>query len=691
MADEVFHEADREVVVDSKMAENSMEVLDIMRKECVNTKGLCGMKSKFYLSGESENYGAKFRVNGVGLRVHASENCDEHVSEFSTDFKSLCSNGDDSVRKKRCTDRYDSSESSDSGVAALSSTDCSTSSGNSDITEPGSPYSSPSSSSALLRSPASSAAASDESDDSRTGSPPVVVPEAAVAAPPPDEAPPPDPWLPGNWVDDAGGGGGVVGGKRLFSSGAFKRAGSYQGHFQSVNQGFQGKKVAKEAEEVKPPPPAPRAFHHHHHHQQQGKITEYFKAQMKPPGVRKERLGAVLGRGAAAAAGAQVAAGGKGGLQQLKGGQRVEALLVDEEEEEEYYGGGGGGGRADEEEEGAKAPGPPGGPPAAVVSSMGAPLSPILSVPKTLRFPVSSDGKALGQHSSEGGGSGSAAGRPSAVCHWSECQLAFECGTKLMEHLQSKHVNSQVEGSENFVCLWVGCKVYARTSCSRSWLERHVLSHGGNKPFRCIFDGCGQRFSSQTMLERHVNGHFNAANGSQGSCTGGIGGNAGAKRSLDTTPNRPFRRNGKKLRYRRRPWSARMFDYFDAGVMEELQHRLVAVTEKELTGQVTSRGDEVLLTSKVLARRTELDGTTKVLLRWYPEDILPDEWVSEGDVTPRRTFPIRTLPPSAHCSLRAALFGTAAPKHRRKTKAPPKQPSLPPSPLSWSSATSSLS
>jgi hypothetical protein len=62
--------------------------------------------------------------------------------------------------------------------------------------------------------------------------------------------------------------------------------------------------------------------------------------------------------------------------------------------------------------------------------------------------------------------------------------------------LQAKHVNPQVS-CENYVCLWVGCKVYARTSCSRSWLERHVLSHGGNKPFRCIVDGCGQRFSSQ--------------------------------------------------------------------------------------------------------------------------------------------------------------------------------------------------
>ena len=62
--------------------------------------------------------------------------------------------------------------------------------------------------------------------------------------------------------------------------------------------------------------------------------------------------------------------------------------------------------------------------------------------------------------------------------------------------LQAKHVTPQVS-CENYVCLWVGCKVYARTSCSRSWLERHVLSHGGNKPFRCIVDGCGQRFSSQ--------------------------------------------------------------------------------------------------------------------------------------------------------------------------------------------------
>ncbi|KAG8222042.1 hypothetical protein J437_LFUL003962 [Ladona fulva] len=119
-----------------------------------------------------------------------------------------------------------------------------------------------------------------------------------------------------------------------------------------------------------------------------------------------------------------------------------------------------------------------------------------------------------------------------------------------------------------------------------------------------------------------------------------------------------------------------MFDYFDAGVMEELQHRLVAVAEKELSGEVTPRGDEVLLTSKVLARRTEVDGKTKVLLRWYPEDIMPDEWVAENEVRAKCTHPVRTLPPSAHSSLRATLFGTSAPKHRRKTKPPPNRTPL---------------
>lgn len=68
--------------------------------------------------------------------------------------------------------------------------------------------------------------------------------------------------------------------------------------------------------------------------------------------------------------------------------------------------------------------------------------------------------------------------------------------------------------------------------------------------------------------------------------------------------------------------TARMFDFFDAGIMEGLQHRLVTMTEKRTLGEVSkSPGDTVTLQSRVLARRVEADGSRKVLLRWYPPDV----------------------------------------------------------------------
>ncbi|XP_046994500.1 LOW QUALITY PROTEIN: zinc finger protein aebp2 [Schistocerca americana] len=282
--------------------------------------------------------------------------------------------------------------------------------------------------------------------------------------------------------------------------------------------------------------------------------------------------------------------------------------------------------------------------------------SPILSVPRTIRFPAAECSKAPTQLDAQ----------DAVVCQWSDCDVQFETSTALLEHLQVSHVNPQTQSQiscegENYVCLWTSCKVYGRTSCSRSWLERHVLSHGGNKPFRCIVDGCGQRFSSQTTLERHVNSHFNQTESS------GSGGSA--RRTPENVSNKLFRRNGKKLRYRRQPWSARMFDYFDSGIMEGLQHRLLNVTEKITHGNVeTAPANAVFLQSKVLARRVELDGKTKVLLRWFPEHIIPDEWVPEADARPSRTVPIPGLPSTSLESLHTVLFSkpNSSRKNRRK-------------------------
>lgn len=46
-----------------------------------------------------------------------------------------------------------------------------------------------------------------------------------------------------------------------------------------------------------------------------------------------------------------------------------------------------------------------------------------------------------------------------------------------------------------------------------------------------------------------MNGHFNQSEAGSG--------NAGARRSLESASSKLFRRNGKKLRYRRQPWSGR--------------------------------------------------------------------------------------------------------------------------------------
>ncbi|KAG7198254.1 hypothetical protein KM043_005657 [Ampulex compressa] len=248
------------------------------------------------------------------------------------------------------------------------------------------------------------------------------------------------------------------------------------------------------------------------------------------------------------------------------------------------------------------------------------PLSPILSAPTTIRFPAQAPEK----------------DRPpsavSTVCRWDKCDANFDSSGALLEHLQSAHINTQT-GCDNFVCHWQGCKVQGRSSCSRLWLERHVLSHGGNKPFRCIFDGCCSRFSSQSALERHVHGHFNQPETSSSS----------GRRSCENG-GKLVRRNGKRLRYRRQPWSARLFDYFDSGVMEGLQHRLLELAKSRTQGRLAETpGNSMALTSQVLARRVELDGKVKVLLRWYPEDIEPDEWVLESEVQRTKHVGIREV------------------------------------------------
>ena len=87
-------------------------------------------------------------------------------------------------------------------------------------------------------------------------------------------------------------------------------------------------------------------------------------------------------------------------------------------------------------------------------------------------------------------------------CHFVATQI-----TELASHAQEQHIEP-VKCSDVFVCLWQGCKVYNRPSCSMTWFTKHLESHIGVKPFKCVIDGCSMSFSSQTGLARHVPCHF---------------------------------------------------------------------------------------------------------------------------------------------------------------------------------------
>lgn len=117
--------------------------------------------------------------------------------------------------------------------------------------------------------------------------------------------------------------------------------------------------------------------------------------------------------------------------------------------------------------------------------------SPILSQPKTIRFPVNNT-----RH-----GNHRAGNRMIGCCYWDDCNAKCESSSNLLDHLQSHHVNTQIGP---FTCRWENCKVHGRESSSRKWLERHVLSHGGSKLFKCIFEKCRLRFGSQVRVGLYV-------------------------------------------------------------------------------------------------------------------------------------------------------------------------------------------
>ncbi|XP_023118463.1 zinc finger protein AEBP2 isoform X2 [Amphiprion ocellaris] len=224
------------------------------------------------------------------------------------------------------------------------------------------------------------------------------------------------------------------------------------------------------------------------------------------------------------------------------------------------------------------------------------------------------------------GGSAPAGGKSlSYTCCWDHCQLLFPSSPDLAEHIRATHVDGQRGGV--FVCLWKGCKVYNTPSTSQSWLQRHMLTHSGDKPFKCVVGGCNATFASQGGLARHVPTHFSSQSSSKVSSQGKV---------KEESPSKAGLNKRRKLKNKHKRSLPRPHDFFDAQTMDAIRHRAICLN---LATHIESLGNghSVVFHSTVIARRKEDSGKVKLLLHWTPEDILPDVWVNESDRLQQKT------------------------------------------------------
>ncbi|XP_014454129.3 zinc finger protein GLIS1 isoform X3 [Alligator mississippiensis] len=91
------------------------------------------------------------------------------------------------------------------------------------------------------------------------------------------------------------------------------------------------------------------------------------------------------------------------------------------------------------------------------------------------------------------------------VCRWIDCNATYDQQDELVRHIEKTHIDQRK--GEDFTCFWAGCVRRYKPFNARYKLLIHMRVHSGEKPNKCMFEGCNKAFSRLENLKIHLRSH----------------------------------------------------------------------------------------------------------------------------------------------------------------------------------------
>ncbi|XP_068949071.1 zinc finger protein GLIS1-like [Petaurus breviceps papuanus] len=91
------------------------------------------------------------------------------------------------------------------------------------------------------------------------------------------------------------------------------------------------------------------------------------------------------------------------------------------------------------------------------------------------------------------------------ACRWIDCDAAYDQQEELVRHIEKTHIDQRK--GEDFTCFWAGCVRRYKPFNARYKLLIHMRVHSGEKPNKCMFEGCNKAFSRLENLKIHLRSH----------------------------------------------------------------------------------------------------------------------------------------------------------------------------------------